>query len=395
MRAPQLPTLTTPILVISIMLPMARASQWEEFAVWPAGDDQEHPDVWGQVIVWHQFMGEYGDYDVYVVDINDLLRPYVLDIGDANDQMYPAIFEDTIVWQNYVVWEDSADWDIWAADIRDRNEPHAFVVSGVAYNDEALPAVHGSTVVWRDSNGGDFNIYGADITNPSAPIEFPVADFAFDQNAPGVWRTTVVWQDNVHGDWDIFAADIWRKNKPEELPVVLLEHNQENPVVCGDIVVWQDDLAGNWDIRAADISYKDKPAEFGITTDKAQQINPDVDGNLVVWQDYRNGNWDIFGYNLTTHRRFRVTDNPYDQVNPAVNGNIVVWQDNRDGTWNIYAVVLDGPAVARCASEMLGDVNGDCRVDLGDVALMAASWLDCHLVPEGSCRRQAGPRTGD
>jgi hypothetical protein len=35
-----------------------------------------------------------------------------------------------------------------------------------------------------------------------------------------------------------------------------------------------------------------------------------------------------------------------------------------------------------CQYALAGDLNGDCRVDLGDLAIMAANWLiDCKLNP--------------
>ena len=103
------------------------------------------------------------------------------------------------------------------------------------------------------------------------------------------------------------------------------------------------------------------------------------------WQDYRNNNWDIFGYNLTTQKEFQITDNSYDQTNPAINGNVVVWQDNRNANSEIYAVVLDGPEVARCESRISSDVNGDCKIDFADFAIMASRWLECYLEPAEAC----------
>jgi len=117
----------------------------------------------------------------------------------------------------------------------------------------------------------------------------------------------------------------------------------------------------------------------------ASQLNPDIDGHLVVWQDDRYGDWDIFGYNLTTDIEFVITDDPCDQTNPAVSGNTVVWQDSRNGSWNIYAVILDGPEVAVCTADIEGDVNGDCKVNLTDFALMAENWLQCNLQPQTFC----------
>jgi peptidyl-prolyl cis-trans isomerase A (cyclophilin A) len=38
-------------------------------------------------------------------------------------------------------------------------------------------------------------------------------------------------------------------------------------------------------------------------------------------------------------------------------------------------VTLQGPV---CADKLAGDANGDCRVDLADLALMAQNWMECN-----------------
>jgi len=372
----------TPTLFALILLACSTfswAAPGDEFAVFPSSDDQEMPDVHGQIVVWQQFVSEYGDYDIYIADINDTFDPNIIVIGDANDQMAPAVFENTVVYQDNIFWEGSFDWDIRMADINDQDAPQVFIVSDILDNDEQNPAIHGNIVVWQDGPEGSLDIYGADITDPFYPAEFAVSYADFNQQAPAVFRSTVVWEDDYFGDWDIFSADIWRRNKPAESAVSWFEADQARPAISGSKVVWQDDYYGDWDIFAADISDPANPAEFAIALDTSSQENPDIDGNIVVWQDNRHGDWDIFGYNLTTNREFRITDDPYDQTNPAISGNLVVWQDNRDGPSNIYAIYLTGHETVKCLTKMPGDINEDCRIDFLDIAIVAANWLQCDL----------------
>jgi len=393
MKSRYLTTSTEVLFLASILASIGQAGNWQEFAVRPTTDEQEAPDIWGDIIVWQQLVYEYGDYDIYIADMNNPTRlatgqtdPLVLIIGDSNDQTSPAVYENIVVWQDYVVWEENGDWDIRAADISSRAEPQIFVVSDITDNNEQNPAIHGNMVVWQDGEAGDFNIYGADITDLNNPVEFQIAAFEHDQQGPAIYRTTVVWQDNFFVDWDIYAADIWRRNKPAEAAVSFIENDQQNPAIWGNIVVWQDNFFGDWDIYAADVSELSNPVEFAITTNESSQTNPDIDGNIVVWQDYRNNNWDIFGYNLTTRKEFQITDDSHDQTNPAISGNVVVWQDYRNGNSEIYAVVLNGPEAARCASRIAGDVNGDCKVDFEDFAIIASHWLECYIEPAEVCR---------
>ena len=91
---------------------------WKEFTVWPTTDNQEAPDIDGDIVVWQQLVAEFDNYDIYVAGMNPD-DPLALIIGDANDQMLPAVFENIVVWQDYVVEGGSGDWNIWAGDISD------------------------------------------------------------------------------------------------------------------------------------------------------------------------------------------------------------------------------------------------------------------------------------
>lgn len=63
--------------------------------------------------------------------------------------------------------------------------------------------------------------------------------------------------------------------------------------------------------------------------------------------------------------------------------------------WQIIATddvdVITGPLwsfttiVPDCTEEIPGDANGDCQVDLEDLALVASSWLTCNREPQESC----------
>jgi beta propeller repeat protein len=373
------------LLIILTPILCQAAGKWEEFAVWPSTDDQEMPDIHGDIIVWQQFVTEFGDYDIYVASLGEAEISLLFVLGEAADQIKPAIYEDIVVWQDFIVTDGGGDWDISAADISDHNEAFVYPVTDIAENDERNPAISGNIVAWDDGPAGNTDIYCADITDLANPAEFPIANFEFEQRSAALYRTIAVWQDNFFGDFDILGADIWQRNKPADFDVVLLEQEQENPAVSGDTVVWQDDFSGTWDIYAADISEPNNPTEFPIATGESSQENPDIDAHLVVWQDSRSGNWDIFGYNITTGSQFRITDDPADQTNPAISGNTVVWQDNRDGNPQIYAVVLEGPEIAFCRTRTPGDVNGDCKVDFDDFTLMAANWLECLLEPQEAC----------
>ena len=56
-------TIISALLIILTPVSVLAVESWEEFAVWPTTDDQELPDIYGDIVVWQQFVAEYGDYD--------------------------------------------------------------------------------------------------------------------------------------------------------------------------------------------------------------------------------------------------------------------------------------------------------------------------------------------
>jgi hypothetical protein len=59
---------------------------------------------------------------------------------------------------------------------------------------------------------------------------------------------------------------------------------------------------------------------------------------------------------------------------------VIIWNDLTPDVENIRGYVVEFSK--SCQYTLVGDLNGDCRVDLFDLALMAGAWLvDCNAVP--------------
>lgn len=337
-------------------------------------------------LVWQQWYqdGTSGDWDIWRKELGGT-QPASLVVGWTGNQTAPAVYG------KWVVFEDeyaANDHDIYVKDTSSDAEPNA--LSANAF-DEQAPAIHGHTAVWQrlydDGTIADWDIMGADFSEPGDPRLFNVAAFSANQQTPAIYRTTAVWQDDYWGDWDVSSTDIWLKTEPVEYPVSATLQDQEEAAVWKTTVVWDEDFGnGDFDIMAADMSDPENPRIFFVTEHAAAQINPDIYEHIVVWQDNRNGNWDIYGYNLITRTEFRITDHTANQTGPTVGGGYVAWMDARSGINAIYAALLDGPSVADCAQWPVGDTNSDCRTNLLDLAQLADGWLSCGLEPLTACQ---------
>lgn len=372
----------------TVMILTGVATAFEISAVNPSGWVQKNPDVDDGRIVWQEYVEYQGtwDWDIYGVDLLDDTAPIpILVAAYAGNQENPTI------WSNFVAWQDDelGNWDIWLTDIIDPDNPVPYGLGAFA-NDQTNPSIHGSTIVWQDEyTMDDWDIYAADITDPNNALVYVVDDLVYNQTNPNVYRSTIIYQDDYYNHWDIISADVWVKNVPEYQTVISDESepglNQIRPVIWGDIVVYEQHTAeGDIDLYARDISRADSEP-FLIAGGAGLQQSPDISNHLVVWQDSRNGNFDIYGYNLITQKEFRITTNTANQTNPAVSGNLVVWEDARVTPTNIYYRWLDGDNVADCTTPLIGDISGDCRVNLVDFTLMAEQWLLCGLLPSSSC----------
>ncbi|MCH8193766.1 MAG: hypothetical protein IIA65_07095 [Planctomycetes bacterium] len=338
---------TIPVLLLTLLAVALPVTAQIPLALWPSDGPQEGPRIQGHRVVWHQFMAEFGDYDVVVADVNRLDEIQVQVLSLPGDQMHPDAWGRRVVWQEYVLKDEFGDWDINGADLGDWTNPRFFAVSGVIDNDEQFPAISGNTVLWQDGPEDHYDIFASDITDPNWPLEFVVAAFEGSQERPAVDRTRAVWQDNFHGDWDVYASDIWLRDQPMEFIVTPFADQQTAPALSGNRVVWQDDLAGDWDLFVSILSEDGVVEHLPIAATEGNQVNARIEGPLVVWQDDRFGHWDIFLYNLNTGQEFRLTEDPADQTLPDIDGDLVVWQDNRLGSWDVF--------VLRLASSMLAE----------------------------------------
>lgn len=372
------------IRVAAVLLCSVAGWAWEAFEVSPAADIQQFPSVSGDVVVWQEYVYYEGgwDWDIYGVDLANDPFGLIVVASMSADQTKPSI------WGTWVVWEDNllGDADVWISDITDHQNVQNTLITPYE-NDQVLPRVHGNTMVWQHlyydsaTQESDWDIYAADITNPTSPIRYAVTAIEGDQQLPAVYRSRIVWQDNTYGDNDILSADVWRRNQLDLYSVSRVQIEQNHPVTDGKYVVWTEEVGdGNVHLYGAEVSDPERPVEFLISDAPGVKSSPAISGNIVVWQDNWAGNWDIYGFNLVTRQEFPIIDDAYNQTNPAIDGRLVAYEDDRYGNLSIFAVRLDGPLAAECPVPVTGDVDGDCRVDLNDLASIAANWLADELV---------------
>ncbi len=254
--------------------------------------------------------------------------------------------------------------------------------------EELYPSVCGDIVVWQyfNSRYGNWEINGADIANPAAPLTFEITDFVGEDVFPVIDGNDVVWQHqrDVDSDGDIYAARIANQRRTALYVISATADDERLPSVSNGVVVWQDRFvnAPDWDIFGARLTGVDNPDAFPVSAGiDVDEFAPCISSNLVVWhqnaadlpQPFVYGadisdtnNPHIFFTNMALgEHEFpslsegwlvgRETDdvgkvfvdNLFDPFNPEgisssgltacpkIHKHIVVWQDQRNDTWDI------------------------------------------------------------
>ncbi|MFY0521906.1 hypothetical protein ACN28I_01400 [Archangium gephyra] len=302
--------------------------------------------------------------------------------GPADNSQYnPAIAHNgtsfLVVWHDY---RNSGSYDIYGA--RVSNTGTVLDTTGIrisnAINWQYAPAVtHDGTnflVVWHDSRGGNYDIYGSRVSNTGTVLDLggiPISTAINEQSNPSVSHDgtnfLVVWQDyRSSTNYDIYGARVSGTGTVLDIsgiPISTATNNQSVPAVASNgtnsLVVWQDTRGGgSADIYGARVSNTGTVLNTsGILISNAvnTQESPALAYNgtefIVVWQDYRSGtNYDIYGSRVSGTTG--VVRNPSgipiftatsDQQLPAVaregTNFLVVWQDYR--SHDIYGARLN------------------------------------------------------
>lgn len=332
------------------------------------------------MVVWEDYRNGYGVYGTRVSQSGVVIDKAGFHIagGTGLELMKPAIAFDG---SNYlVVWEDFLDFFPWILEYRIPGRlinqdgtligTEFVIASGYPDNPDSPATAFGGShflVVWEWSNPA--GIYGrfVDHAGNINPTLIAIADVNGWHSMPAVASDGtgyfVVWSDSRGSTYDIYGARVDEAGTLLDTAGISISSaagNQSIPAVafdgCNFLVVWDDQRSGNHDIYGARVTPNGQvlePEGIPICSTISSQSNPSVasDGEnyIVVWTDDRNGgNKGVYGARITesgilldtlgiaissTVTQSGETTTGFDGIN-----YLVAWDDNSARDYDVCAV---------------------------------------------------------
>lgn len=196
--------------------------------------DQQFPDVYGDFVVWEDMRS--GNWDIYMYHIPTGTETQLTD--DPAAQRAPAIYDKRVVWQDI----RNGDWDIYMHHITFgrgtvfENFDWPLWKLGL-YNREnqMYPAIYKDHVVWQDYRNGDADLYMYTFVNDVVGDITQMFDVDYNQEYPAIYDKYVVFEDERDNDG---GTDIWQWEMPPGCDLGLVVEDDPDPVITGNELVY-------------------------------------------------------------------------------------------------------------------------------------------------------------
>jgi beta propeller repeat protein len=417
-----------------------------EFPICTNPTGQDAPRISGNFVVWQDYRTT-ADYDIYAYNL-DTSTEFPICLNSPGDQTEPVIDRHFVIWTdtrngnndiygydiaastefpictnsadqtnpqisgNIVVWQDERNGnpDIYGYNLITHAEFPVCTDGSYQYD----PKIGGNVVVWDDSRD---DIYGYNLAVGSG---FSVPVRGYKHYYYGVRNNNIVW-----GDGFDYSAAINFYNPQEGLlkrfylPAPDCGESQYAEIAsAGDFVLWQyrDEYCtatqqqiwgmhiGNSDewLWPADVNkgipyYGSTAGMTGMAAiscgyndfkDVWHSFTPTMTGDYIV--SLCGSSFDttlaVFDANLETEIACNDDYCGYQSqvtLKAKAGKQYVIRVAGYDGDSGNYVLTISGPP--ECVNRPSADLNGDCKVDFIDIAVICSQWLDCGLDDPNAC----------
>lgn len=253
---------------------------------------------------------------------------------------------------NYVAWIDYGrkDGDIYLYDISSKKNPVRVTESNFKAMSDDIQ-ISENYLVWTD--GRDKNIYAYDLAKGTT-TQLSTKGKA---SHPAVSNSYAVWQDGRSGDSDIFYYDF--KTKKEYLASKNSD-NQTNPDIYDDVIVYEDDRNNLTEIYQYDISAGE---ESRVTKSKNSADNhkerPQVYGSKVIYRD----NEELRIQSLSSSSYDEVNDSVSERFVSRINGKYVLYAVEGNSSASLYLYNIKEDESTPLGSQAGGEISSPAASD--------------------------------
>jgi TolB protein len=221
------------------------------------------PVIYGDRVVWMGSLNngktDYSDSDVkwniFMYNLSTFKETQVSPSGSS--QMFPAIYEDKIVWMdsrnggrgNY--WNLSGNWDIYMYNLSTSKETQ--ITKNKAF--QCRPDIYRDNIVWIDSRNGNQEVF---VYNLSTSKEIDISKALWEYDHPSIYGNKIVWMDIYEGNWEVYMYDLLTSTKTKITANSSNSQNAVSPEIYENKIVWENENSGNRDIYIYTVSGNSK-----------------------------------------------------------------------------------------------------------------------------------------
>lgn len=324
--------------------------------------DDTNPLVSGSNVIWLGYNGPGATTEIYFYDGNSVTRL-------NNDAFTDGILQ---ISGSYAAWSSAEQtgqftW-VYSLVVYDGNDTRR-IIDNVNQASSVNSSISGPNVVYLGTDGLDTELY---IHNIDANTITPLTSNNYSDASPSIDGSYITWAGRggtIGSDWEILLYDGTTTTQ-----ITDNDYEDSAPIVSGKNMLWRGKDGGSG--SDYDLFFYKGTVPIKLTVNEYND-NGSISGDNVVWSSYDGVDNEIFFYeggNIT-----QLTDNSTDDAYPKISGKNVVWRVHDGNDDEIFL------AVPRCYPKPAADLNGDCKVNFRDLAILFSEWLNCNLYPKADC----------
>jgi hypothetical protein len=363
----------------------------EEFIICPNDIDSLSISISGEYVVWKDSMNMnlYGynlsTKEEFLVCPNDVDSMSIFNNGNFvvwRDMMDMGLYGyDLSTREKFVIWPDDigmglslseySDYVVWTSMMApvhfygyDLSTKEEFVISPNDVYTGSI-SISGDYVVW--SKMMNTSLFGYDL---STKEEFIICPNDVDHMSIAISGEYVVWRDSMN--MDLYGVRIYR----------ILSDNCWDAVEIVDNIPYNGNTVGATGTDVSSCAYND-------TIDVWHFYEPNIGGPVTISTYGSAFDTTLTVFNACGGTELACNDDYcYDNAQSRVEFSAVYGKTyfvrvaGFNGQTGDYQLLVTRGA---CTEPIKSDLNGDCKVNMSDLAILSSDWLDCKIEPKELC----------